>query len=61
MTESKFETVTARQLSDAEKRARADFIVDTSGSVQNCQGQIDRIITKLRARRGTAYDRYWRD
>jgi dephospho-CoA kinase len=61
MTETKFQTVTARQLSDAEKRARADFVVDTTGTVENCQSQIDRIITKLRARRGTAYDRHWRD
>jgi dephospho-CoA kinase len=61
MTEAKFEMVVARQLSEPEKRARADFIVDTSGTVENCNSQIDRIITKLPALSATAFDCYWRD
>ena len=60
MTAAKFETVVARQLPEAEKRARADFVVDTSGTVENCHSQIDTIIAKLKARRGEAYDRFWR-
>jgi dephospho-CoA kinase len=61
MTEAKFESIIARQLSEADKRWRADFIVDTSGSVENCHSQIDAIIAKLRGLRGEAYARFWRD
>ena len=60
MTDAKFETVVARQIPEPEKRARADFVVDTSGTVENCNSQIDTIITKLQAIRGDAYDRFWR-
>jgi dephospho-CoA kinase len=60
MTDVKFETVVARQLPEAEKQSRADFVVDTNGPVENCNSQIDRIITKLLPLSATAYDRYWR-
>lgn len=61
MSETKFATIRNRQLSEAEKRARADFVVETSGTVENCHSQIDAVIAKLKGRRGEAYDRYWRD
>jgi dephospho-CoA kinase len=61
MTDAKFDTIIARQLPEHEKRERADFIVDTSGSVENCNSQIDAIIAKLHGRRGEAYARFWRD
>jgi dephospho-CoA kinase len=61
MTTKKLATIIARQLSETEKRTRADFVVDTAGSIDNCNSQIDRIIAKLSARTGQAYDRYWRD
>jgi dephospho-CoA kinase len=61
MTDAKFEAVVARQLSEAEKQARADFVVDTNGSVENCNSQIDIIITKLMPLSATAYDQFWRD
>lgn len=61
MSETKFTTIRSRQLSEAEKRARADFIVETGGTVENCHSQIDAVIAKLTGRDGDAYDRYWRD
>jgi dephospho-CoA kinase len=60
MTAAKFETVVTRQIPEPEKRARADFVVDTGGTVENCNSQIDTIITKLQVTRGDAYDRFWR-
>lgn len=60
MTDARFEAVVARQLPEDEKQARADFVVDTNGSVENCNSQIDRIITKLLPLSATAYDKFWR-
>jgi dephospho-CoA kinase len=59
MTADKLDQLLARQLPDADKRARADFIVDTSGSIADTQAQIDRIIDTLRGRPGKAYAAHW--
>lgn len=61
MTDEKFQAIVGRQLPEAEKQVRADFVVDTSGSVENCNSQIDIIITKLPALSATAYEQFWRD
>jgi dephospho-CoA kinase len=47
MSEEKFEQILARQLPDEEKRARADFVVDTSGSLAQTRSQVDAILTCL--------------
>ncbi len=47
MTAEKLDAILARQLPDAEKRARADFVLDTSGSFDNLRQQIMTIIQKL--------------
>ncbi|MGL4394923.1 MAG: dephospho-CoA kinase [Hyphomicrobium sp.] len=60
MSDAKLEKLLARQMPDAEKRQRADFIVDTGGSVAACHRQIDDIIERLDGRKGTAFDRHWR-
>ena len=59
MTPEKLEQMLARQMSDADKRARADFVVDTSGTFAETNAQVDRIIESLQGRRGTAYEKYW--
>ncbi|AVH40058.1 dephospho-CoA kinase [Agrobacterium tumefaciens] len=54
MTEEKFEMVLARQMPDAEKRRRADFIVDSGNGVEAARDQVRQILQKLAAqsRRG---------
>jgi len=47
MSEEKLDAILARQTPDAEKRARADFIIDTSGSFDNLRRQINEIIAEL--------------
>ncbi|MBB3764799.1 dephospho-CoA kinase [Sphingomicrobium lutaoense] len=47
MTAEKLDAILARQMPDAEKRARADFIVDTSGPVEETRQQVERIIACL--------------
>ncbi|MFT4074812.1 MAG: dephospho-CoA kinase [Asticcacaulis sp.] len=48
MTEAKFEAILARQMPDAEKRARADFVIDTSKSLDDCRDAVKALIEKLR-------------
>lgn len=59
MTAAKLDSLLSRQLADAEKRARAHFVVDTSGSIEASHAQIDAIVAQLRTRTGTAYARFW--
>lgn len=59
MTAAKLESLLLRQLADEKKRARAHFVVDTSGSIEASHAQIDAIVAKLRTRTGTAYARFW--
>jgi dephospho-CoA kinase len=47
MTEEKFAAMLARQLPDAEKRARADFIVDSSRGLDHARDQVRHIISML--------------
>jgi len=47
MTNDKLDRILARQMPDAEKRERADFIVDTSGSLSETRRQVDAILACL--------------
>lgn len=47
MTEDKFEAILARQVPDAEKRNRADFIIDTSQGLVSAREHVQQIIHSL--------------
>ena len=47
MTQEMLDTVLARQLPDAEKRKRADFVVDTSHGLDSVRGQIRDILAEV--------------
>ena len=47
MTEEKFAAILARQAPDAEKRRRADFVIDTSEGVEAARRQVEAIIREL--------------
>jgi len=60
MTPDRIDDLLTRQMPDAEKRARADFVVDTSGSIPQSRTQLDRILATLRPREGGKIN-VWRD
>lgn len=47
MTEEKFEAILAKQVPDADKRARADYIVDTSVGIEDAKAQVRKIIAVI--------------
>ena len=59
MTAEKLDRLLLRQMPDAEKRARADFVVDTSGSVDACNVQVDSIVANVKDRPAQALVRSW--
>ncbi len=50
--EARFDAILARQLPDAEKRARADFVIPTGGSLAETRAAVDRVIACLAPRAG---------
>ena len=49
MTEGDLDRILARQMPDAEKRARADFVIDTS-SPESAEAGVDRVMEGVRRR-----------
>ncbi|WP_313453009.1 dephospho-CoA kinase [Brevundimonas sp.] len=47
MTRERFEAILARQLPDAEKRARADFVVDTGRGLEAARTQVETIVATV--------------
>lgn len=54
MTAERFDAILARQLSDEEKRKRADYIVDTSRGLDFARAQVAAIVEELRKQAGKA-------
>lgn len=48
MTPDRFDAILAQQMADAEKRARAHYVVDTGQGLEHARGQVAAIIADLR-------------
>ncbi len=59
MSAEKLDRLLSRQVPDAEKRAAADFVVDTSLDIETSQAALDTALAELRGRPGEAYARHW--
>ncbi len=57
MTVERLEHLLARQLPDEEKRARADFVVDSGTGLADMHREIDTLIESLRGRPGRVMER----
>ncbi len=51
MTEQKFEAILARQVPDTEKRAKADFVIDTGQGIGAARAQVEEIVESLTGKR----------
>jgi dephospho-CoA kinase len=47
MTEARFSAILAQQVPDAEKRARARFVIDTGGGLEPARAQVAAVIAAL--------------
>lgn len=48
MSAARFEMIRARQMPDAQKRAKADFIIDTGQSLAATRAQVGAVLAKIR-------------
>jgi len=58
MTVEKLEAIIAKQMPDAEKRAKADYVVDTGLGHEDSRRQIDAILKEIVTRRPLAFQRW---
>jgi dephospho-CoA kinase len=47
MTPEKFEAILKRQLPDSEKRARADFVINTGGGLESARKQVKEVLAEV--------------
>jgi dephospho-CoA kinase len=55
MTPEKLAAIRARQMPDAEKRARADYVIDTGLPLEDTKEQVDRLLESLKSRAGNTF------
>ena len=57
MSVQKFEALRARQIGDADRRARADHVLDSGSTLENLHAQLDELIESLMLKDGHVMER----
>lgn len=57
MTEHKFEALRERQLGDVDRRARADYVLDSGTTLENMRTELDGLIESLKLQQGRVMER----
>lgn len=57
MTSHKFEALRERQLADADRRTRADYVVDSGTTLENMRSDLDALIESLKLQEGGVMER----
>lgn len=57
MTEEKFEAIRAKQVPDEEKRARADFVIETDKGLEAARAEVKKILQNLENHQGKIWER----
>jgi len=57
MTVRKFEALRSRQLGDSDRRARADYVLDSGSTLENLHAQLDALIESLKLEDGRVMGR----
>ena len=52
MSVEKLDAILARQMPQAEKRARADYVIETTGSIDDTRRAVDALLDSLRSSLG---------
>ena len=56
MSEARFNDILAKQVPDKDKRAKADFIVESAISIEDARTQVHAILEAIKGRAGSAYE-----
>ena len=57
MTKHKFEALRGRQLGDADRRGRADYVLDSGTTLENMRTDLDGLIKSLKLQQGSVMER----
>ena len=56
MSTEKFEAILAKQVPDVEKRAKADFVIETDKGFDYAEAQVEKVLGALYGRAGTVWE-----
>jgi len=59
MTEERFKKIDAHQMPDEDKRAQADYVINTHAEKVEIQKEVEKVLSRVKDRGAMAYEKYW--